>query len=381
MNRLTKSGDESPHSENGANLRNIHKRGCGRVRHAGIGADCINFPSGKPEIISRYRSTQEPFPCLGCRSLFPSWAIRSRLDDTLVSVLENRPANCEILVVHNEPYNDPYELAGEVQFLKARPRAGFVECLNLGLSAGRAPVVNAIACGVEVCAGWADAACGTSAILTWRPWRPSSCIAPTAGRSFPPALGYRAEGIVVKRIGPGATAEPRLPRSGRVLRTRHPGRFYRTSAVKAVGGFSSWTTPTLATIDMAHVASARRIPLRDGARVRGLRGRCRGARASRVFGTAATPSGSSGAGHRAWPPPLDRRPCRAGGRRMRHRPVASRDAFQLIGRAGGAIHTALASAPPSAAAIGQRRGSIGLSHRRIFLAVGRWDDRQSARAT
>ena len=42
-----------------------------------------------------------------------------KLEDTLVSVLENRPAHCEIIVVLNEPYDDPYELAGEVCFIEA----------------------------------------------------------------------------------------------------------------------------------------------------------------------------------------------------------------------------------------------------------------------
>jgi len=42
-----------------------------------------------------------------------------KLDDTLVSVLENRPAHCEILVVHNEPYDDPYQLSNEVCFIEA----------------------------------------------------------------------------------------------------------------------------------------------------------------------------------------------------------------------------------------------------------------------
>ena len=39
------------------------------------------------------------------------------LEGTLVSVLENRPADCEILVVLNRPYSDPYDLQGEVRFV------------------------------------------------------------------------------------------------------------------------------------------------------------------------------------------------------------------------------------------------------------------------
>ena len=42
-----------------------------------------------------------------------------QLDDTLLSVLENRPARCEIVVVHNRPYHDPYHLCEEVRFIQA----------------------------------------------------------------------------------------------------------------------------------------------------------------------------------------------------------------------------------------------------------------------
>ena len=50
-------------------------------------------------------------PCLGGASDF---------DDTLVSVLQNRPADCEVLVAHREPYDDPYALSGEVQFIESQ---------------------------------------------------------------------------------------------------------------------------------------------------------------------------------------------------------------------------------------------------------------------
>src|SRR5437016_2690011 len=54
------------------------------------------------------------------------------LERTLVSVLSNRPRGCEILAVTNTPYPDPYNLSGEVRFLEAGRKAGFVECANLG---------------------------------------------------------------------------------------------------------------------------------------------------------------------------------------------------------------------------------------------------------
>jgi len=80
-----------------------------------------------------------------------------QLDDTLLSVLENRPANCEILVVHDEPYLDPYELSDEVRFVEVA-HGSLAECLNQGFAASRSPVVHVIACGVEVRPGWVDIA-------------------------------------------------------------------------------------------------------------------------------------------------------------------------------------------------------------------------------
>lgn len=174
----------------------------------------------------------------------------NRLDDTLVSILENRPADCEILVVHNEPYNDPYDLAGEVQFLQARPRAGFVECLNLGLLAARSPVVNAVACGVEVRAGWADAAlphfrqpeiAAVTAVVTHRA---------DPGKVVSAGLGYGDEGIAW-RIGRGRTTAEVADARDELCGPDALTAFYRTSAVHAIGGFSSLKHAALATIDTA----------------------------------------------------------------------------------------------------------------------------------
>jgi hypothetical protein len=83
-----------------------------------------------------------------------------RLEDTLVSVLENRPADCQILVVLGQPYADPYSLAGEICFLKAPAEAGLMECIALGIDASRAAIVHVLGCGVEATCGWVEAALG-----------------------------------------------------------------------------------------------------------------------------------------------------------------------------------------------------------------------------
>ncbi len=81
----------------------------------------------------------------------------SEFEDTLVSVLQNRPAHCEVLVVHAQPYDDPYDLAGEVRFVHLA-QASLIELINAGVQAARSEVVHVVGCGVEVQEAWADAA-------------------------------------------------------------------------------------------------------------------------------------------------------------------------------------------------------------------------------
>jgi hypothetical protein len=172
------------------------------------------------------------------------------LDDTLVSVLENRPANCELLVVHNEPYSDPYELAGEVQFIEAPRGAGLAECLNLGLAASRAPVIHLLSCGVEVCAGWAGAAIRhfrdpeIAAVTPLLLHRDNLETVVSAG------LGYRAEGIAW-RLGQGRTPEQVAEEPDDLCGPDALAAFYRRSAIDSVGGFASSSVGTLAAVDMA----------------------------------------------------------------------------------------------------------------------------------
>lgn len=182
--------------------------------------------------------------------VIPVLGDQKQLDDTLVSVLENRPSDCELLVVHNEPYNDPYELAGEVQFLQAPQGSGLAECLNLGLAASRAPVVHMLTCGVEVCAGWAGAAIRhfrdpeVAAVTPLVLHRDDCETVVSAG------LGYRAEGIAW-RLGQGRTPEQVAEDPDDLCGPDALAGFYRRSAIESVGGFSSSPVGTLAAIDMA----------------------------------------------------------------------------------------------------------------------------------
>jgi hypothetical protein len=78
------------------------------------------------------------------------------LEETLVSVLENRPDDCEIVVVLACDYADPWNIRDEVRFVKAPARAGLVSCINLGIAASAGQVIHILTAGWRATAGWTD---------------------------------------------------------------------------------------------------------------------------------------------------------------------------------------------------------------------------------
>jgi hypothetical protein len=80
------------------------------------------------------------------------------LEDTLVSVLENRPADCEIIAALAVPYADPWSIGDEVRFVPAPAGAGLIDCVNLGVASSAGEIVHVLAAGWRATEGWADAA-------------------------------------------------------------------------------------------------------------------------------------------------------------------------------------------------------------------------------
>jgi hypothetical protein len=185
------------------------------------------------------------------RSLVPRLAIVvsalgsiESLEGTLVSVLENRPADCEILVVLNEPYADPYDLKDEVQFVWE----GRASSINRALAATRAPFVHLLASGCQVIEGWAEAALarfgdrrvGSVAPLAWDAARQDRIFAAGVGycawgRRYLVGQGLEALDDDVQRsiVGPGRFAA-----------------FYRKAALDFVGGLSARLEPQQADADL-----------------------------------------------------------------------------------------------------------------------------------
>jgi hypothetical protein len=87
----------------------------------------------------------------------PTTSDTTALEETLVSVLENRPAGCEIVAVLACKYGDPWNIRDEVRFVHAPPGAGLVSCINLGIAASEGQTVHVLAAGWRATAGWTDA--------------------------------------------------------------------------------------------------------------------------------------------------------------------------------------------------------------------------------
>ncbi len=97
----------------------------------------------------------EPSPRLSI--VIPAADVAS-LEDTLVSVLENRPADCEIIVALGMPYEDPWNIADEVRFVQAPVGTGLVGRVNLGVASSRGDLIHVLAAGWRATTGWTDGA-------------------------------------------------------------------------------------------------------------------------------------------------------------------------------------------------------------------------------
>lgn len=173
-----------------------------------------------------------------------------RMEDSLVSILENRPDDCQIVVVLNEVYADPYDLKNEVRFVYAPIGCKPVECLNRGLDAAEGEIVHVLMPGAEVSPGWSEVA------LAHFQDRRVAAVAPLILRPDDPhrvvsaGLEYRRGGSFRRSCRAG-----QLAAVGRQTRaTLGPDMlagFYRKSAIDAVDRFCGETGTAYAAVDLA----------------------------------------------------------------------------------------------------------------------------------
>ena len=175
----------------------------------------------------------------------------TRFEDTLASVLQHRPENCEILVVHRGRYDDPYELSGEVCFIETAAKITRIQAINIGCRAARGYVVNLLQPGVLVGEDWHRSALG------WFDDREIGAVAPLLRCAETPEQVLSA-GLRYSKGGRRSIHGHRAPiaMASRLLEQPVVGPtismgFYRRTLLEAVDGFSEAGGPGYADLDMA----------------------------------------------------------------------------------------------------------------------------------
>jgi GT2 family glycosyltransferase len=170
------------------------------------------------------------------------------LENTLASVLANRPDDAEIFVILLRPYEDPYDVKSEVGLIQGDPRGGVVGAVNLGICLASAPVIHVLLCGTEVPEGWAEAALARLASPRIAAVAPLLLDVDLPDRILAAGLAYHIGGEIVP-LAAGRVACSAELCVRRVLAPHPAAAFYRKSAVEALGGFDPVVGDRLAGID------------------------------------------------------------------------------------------------------------------------------------
>lgn len=78
------------------------------------------------------------------------------LEETLVSVLEHRPTDAEVVVALGCDYADPWNISEEVRFVQAPPGSSLTACTNIGVAAAKGRCVHVLAAGWRATDGWTE---------------------------------------------------------------------------------------------------------------------------------------------------------------------------------------------------------------------------------
>lgn len=173
-----------------------------------------------------------------------------QLENTLVSVLENIPADTEVVVALNQPYDDPYNLKDEVQFVLAPPRSGLGGVLNAALDRCDGSIVHLLLAGAEVGPNW------TESVLPLFDDPEVAIVAPLVVEKDDPdriaaaGIDYAAGGSL-RRLGARKSVSRGVGRLRPPLGADIVAGFYRRAALEAVGGFAPGVADELASLDVA----------------------------------------------------------------------------------------------------------------------------------
>ena len=170
-------------------------------------------------------------------------------ETTLASVLQHRPGDCEVIVVHPFAYSDPYALAGEVRFVTGGPDSDILQLLNAGLESASGEVVHFLEPGTQVEADWTDAALDSFRQHQVAAVAPLVLMADDHRRVA--YTGVRQGLAGRRRLGNvGRLADRSMGRAQIVGPSLHAA-FYRRSTLQVLGGFDAEVGHDAADLDLA----------------------------------------------------------------------------------------------------------------------------------
>jgi hypothetical protein len=177
------------------------------------------------------------------------------MEETLVSVLENRPDDCEIVVALACDYADPWDISEEVRFVRAPQGSGLVACVNLGVAASAGDVVHVLSVGWRATEGWTKAALahfeddGVGAVVPVGVSSGDRQSVVSAGVRY--AVGGRRIDVAAtqpRRDGRGSSAQRGAAPHGPMLEAG----FWRADVLRSAGsGFTTACGDRGADVDMA----------------------------------------------------------------------------------------------------------------------------------
>jgi hypothetical protein len=115
-------------------------------------------------------------PSIRVSIVVPHLGDETAFEDSLISVLENRPAASEVLVAHDGHYSDPFDLGDEVRFVIHDQRS-LPQLVSAATGVARGRFVHVLAHGIRATNGWVDAA------LEKFEHEDAACVSPVARRS------------------------------------------------------------------------------------------------------------------------------------------------------------------------------------------------------
>lgn len=170
-------------------------------------------------------------------------------ESTLVSVLENRPEQAEILVPHDGSYGDPFDLGDEVRFVVASEK-DVLSMLCSGVRAARGEFVHILADGLRGTELWTEEPCQMLAR------KEVACVAPMivdlSERERVVALGWKDTATCLRvPLGAGSAA----PKSSELLDIRGAylqASFWRRAVIQELLELPLGTVPSVVDYVLAH---------------------------------------------------------------------------------------------------------------------------------